>query len=117
MVKAILMDGLIQPTEDLPATWEEGQALVIDVAEPYSETEEIRAWSREIADLDTWTRDLETLAVDIPPEDFLRLNAALTAADKEAKDLVRRRQFGSAKGLVKIAEDFDEPLEDFREYM
>ena len=25
-------------------------------------------------------------------------------------------KFGSAKGLVKIAEDFDEPLEDFQAY-
>jgi prevent-host-death family protein len=26
-------------------------------------------------------------------------------------------QYGSAKGLVEIAEDFDEPLADFSEYM
>jgi prevent-host-death family protein len=26
------------------------------------------------------------------------------------------RKFGSAKGLIRIAEDFDEPLEDFQEY-
>ncbi len=25
------------------------------------------------------------------------------------------RQFGSAKGMIKIAADFDEPLEDFQE--
>jgi antitoxin (DNA-binding transcriptional repressor) of toxin-antitoxin stability system len=25
-------------------------------------------------------------------------------------------KFGSAKGLVKISDDFDEPLEDFEEY-
>jgi antitoxin (DNA-binding transcriptional repressor) of toxin-antitoxin stability system len=29
----------------------------------------------------------------------------------------RRRQFGSAKGLIVMADDFDEPLEDFEEYM
>jgi antitoxin (DNA-binding transcriptional repressor) of toxin-antitoxin stability system len=29
----------------------------------------------------------------------------------------RRRQFGSAKGLIIIADDFDEPLKDFEEYM
>ena len=29
----------------------------------------------------------------------------------------RHPQFGSARGLVKIADDFDEPLEDFAEYM
>lgn len=29
----------------------------------------------------------------------------------------RRPQFGSAKGLIWMAEDFDDPLEDFNEYM
>lgn len=28
----------------------------------------------------------------------------------------KRRTFGGAKGLITIAKDFDEPLEDFREY-
>jgi hypothetical protein len=26
-------------------------------------------------------------------------------------------QFGSAKGLITMSDDFDEPLEDFEEYM
>ncbi len=29
----------------------------------------------------------------------------------------RQRQFGSARGLIHMAADFDEPLEDFQEYM
>ncbi|MBV9468464.1 MAG: DUF2281 domain-containing protein [Abitibacteriaceae bacterium] len=29
----------------------------------------------------------------------------------------RKRQFGSAKGLIAMAPDFDAPLEDFKEYM
>ncbi|HEY6231156.1 MAG TPA: hypothetical protein VIW64_07825 [Pyrinomonadaceae bacterium] len=29
----------------------------------------------------------------------------------------RRPQFGSAKGLIKMTEDFDEPLKDFDEYV
>ena len=29
----------------------------------------------------------------------------------------RRPQFGSAKGLIVMAEDFEAPVEDFREYM
>jgi prevent-host-death family protein len=28
-----------------------------------------------------------------------------------------RPQFGSAKGLITMSEDFEEPLEDFEEYM
>lgn len=27
------------------------------------------------------------------------------------------REFGSARGLIHMAEDFDAPLQDFREYM
>ena len=29
----------------------------------------------------------------------------------------RRRQSGSARGMITISDDFDEPLEDFAEYM
>ena len=29
----------------------------------------------------------------------------------------RHAQFGSARGLIEIADDFDEPLADFAEYM
>lgn len=34
-----------------------------------------------------------------------------------ASPVKRRPKFGSAKGLVKISEDFDEPLEDFKDYV
>jgi antitoxin (DNA-binding transcriptional repressor) of toxin-antitoxin stability system len=42
--------------------------------------------------------------------------------DQEAVQLVpaghlARRQFGSAKGLFSMADDFDAPLSDFSEYM
>jgi prevent-host-death family protein len=29
----------------------------------------------------------------------------------------KQRQFGSAKGLIRMADDFDAPLADFKEYM
>jgi hypothetical protein len=39
----------------------------------------------------------------------------LTKRKKSRK--VRERQFGIAPGFITISDDFDEPLEDFREYM
>jgi hypothetical protein len=36
---------------------------------------------------------------------------------KEKKDYVKERKFGCAKGLIVMHEDFDAPLEDFKEYM
>lgn len=29
----------------------------------------------------------------------------------------KKRQFGTAKGLIKISDDFDEPIDDFKDYM
>jgi prevent-host-death family protein len=42
-----------------------------------------------------------------------KLVSVSAATEKPAK----RIKAGSAKGLIKIAEDFDEPLDDFKEYM
>jgi hypothetical protein len=36
---------------------------------------------------------------------------------KQKKDKVKERKFGCAKGLLVMHDDFDAPLEDFKEYM
>ncbi|GEO05277.1 hypothetical protein AAE02nite_29410 [Adhaeribacter aerolatus] len=36
---------------------------------------------------------------------------------EKSKKKITERQFGYAKGFFKMAPDFDEPLEDFKEYM
>lgn len=35
----------------------------------------------------------------------------------KAKRKVKERQFGYARGFFKMSDDFDEPLDDFKEYM
>ena len=35
----------------------------------------------------------------------------------ETRKKIKERQFGYAKDFFKMAPDFDEPLEDFKEYM
>lgn len=57
------------------------------------------------------------------------INAAMRGEDivivKDERSMVRLvpmspksgRRAGSAKGMIKMADDFDEPLEDFGEYM
>lgn len=42
------------------------------------------------------TRAIKLVPVDMPP---------------------RRPSFGSAKGLIVMSDDFDEPLDDFKDYM
>jgi hypothetical protein len=36
---------------------------------------------------------------------------------KQKKNKVKERKFGCAKGLIIMHDDFDAPLEDFKEYM
>lgn len=45
--------------------------------------------------------------------------AFLVEKNKSPKDkpTPKKRQFGAGKGKVKMSADFDEPLEDFKDYM
>jgi hypothetical protein len=36
---------------------------------------------------------------------------------RKAKPKIREREFGCSKGLFTMHSDFDEPLDDFKEYM
>jgi hypothetical protein len=36
---------------------------------------------------------------------------------KEKRNKAKERKFGCAKGLIKMHDDFDAPLEDFKEYI
>ena len=36
---------------------------------------------------------------------------------RKTKRKIKERKFGYAKGFFKMADDFDEPLDDFKEYM
>ena len=36
---------------------------------------------------------------------------------KQKKEKVKERKFGCAKGLIIMHDDFDAPLEDFKEYI
>ncbi len=58
---------------------------------------------------------ITSLPPDLKKEvsDFI---AFLTSKSKGEKK-IKERQFGYSKDFFKMADDFDEPLEDFKEYM
>lgn len=66
---------------------------------------------------------METYTVEILEPKAKKLlddleNLNLIKLQKNEKPQKKERKFGSMKGLVKhIAEDFDTPLEDFKDYM
>lgn len=68
-------------------------------------------WRAESAHMQTDMAEREWINADSMIDEWAAKHGA--AVDSEKK----KRVFGSAKGLIKIAPDFDDPLEDFQEYM
>lgn len=80
MIQAVYKNGQIQPLERIPASWEDGQELVIDVREPSDDPESIRRWLADLQTLDSETTD----------EDDARLMAALKEQKRLGKELAQR---------------------------
>ena len=59
--------------------------------------------------------ELSSLPKELKKEvqDFIAFLKAKTKKQKSAK----QREFGAAKGFFVMHKDFDEPLEDFKDYM
>jgi len=68
-----------------------------------------------MTDLQLYT-ELSALPPSLKEEvkDFI---AFLKQKSHRKDEPLRKRQFGAAKGFFKMREDFDEPLEDFKDYM
>ena len=56
------------------------------------------------------------LVIEVPREVPAGL-AVVTFAPVEEKEPKKERGFGCAKGQFRMADDFDAPLEDFKDYM
>jgi len=79
-IKAILLNGRIQPIEPIPPDWAEGQELVIE--EPDS--------AETAAEIEQWAKELEASTARIPAEEHELLDRALEEIEQESKDAVRR---------------------------
>jgi len=80
MVRAILRKGKIQPLDELPQHWREGQELIVEGCEPSDDPEDIKKWHDELV----------ALSAQIPAEDHEKMAAALAEQDRLAKDHIRR---------------------------
>lgn len=60
--------------------------------------------------------EIEALPADLQAQvqDFV---AFLKTRHPQSEPLLKQRQFGAGKGRITMAADFDEPLEDFKDYM
>lgn len=72
----------------------------------------------QVASLDeAKTRLVDLLEAAAAGEEVFITNAYLSVQLVPRAVKKRKRQFGSAKGLISMAPGFDEPLDDFKEYM
>lgn len=49
--------------------------------------------------------------------DFLRTRLDTPKKTEQTSKTTKKRQAGTAKGMAIFAEDFDEPLDDFKDYI
>jgi hypothetical protein len=83
MIRAMVQNGIIQPLEPLPASWRDGQEVVVEDAAVQS--------ANAADDFDQWAEDMKQLTADLSdPEEWAQIEAALAEADRENKALVRR---------------------------
>jgi len=80
MIRAILKKGKIQPLDELPQHWREGQELIVEGCELSDEPAEIRNWHDKLV----------ALTAEIPAEDHERMMAAVAEQDRQAKERMRR---------------------------
>jgi hypothetical protein len=78
MIRAILRKGKIQPLEELPEHWRDGQELIVEGCGPSDDPEEIKKWYEKLV----------TLSVQIPREDHERLANAI-AGQKRGQERER----------------------------
>jgi hypothetical protein len=80
MIRAILKKGKIEPLDELPGYWHDGQELIVEGCAPSDDPAEIRKWHKK----------LQALSAQIAPEDHKRMAAALAEQDRQAKESMRR---------------------------
>ncbi len=80
MIRAVLTKGKIQPLDELPQHWRDGQELIIEGCDPSDDATAIR----------TWYDELLALAAQIPQEDHKRMADALAEQRRHGKEMMRR---------------------------
>jgi hypothetical protein len=79
MIRAVVKNGVIQPTEPLPADWNEGCAVVVEELDETSDT------------LEQWVNDMNALTAELDdPEEWRKIESVLREADRQAKTRVRQ---------------------------
>jgi hypothetical protein len=88
--------------------WPTGRFTLLEGSDTVSDMNQIKAILEADAD--------GTLHLPVPPE-LRRGRIEVTATLKPAAESRAQPRFGCLSGKIRLAPDFDEPLDDLREYM
>jgi hypothetical protein len=80
MIRAVIRKGKIQPLDELPRHWREGQELIVEGCEPSDDSVDIKKWHQELV----------ALSAQIPADDHERMAAAIAEQRCLTKDRMRR---------------------------
>jgi hypothetical protein len=80
MIRAVYRDGAIQPLDQVPPEWHEGDKLVVEQVETTPSAEEIEEWAAGV----------EAAAAKISDEDHDKVMAAISEHRAEAKRQMRQ---------------------------
>jgi hypothetical protein len=98
MIRAILKKGKIEPLNELPGHWRDGQELIVEGGEPSDDPAEIKKWHEK----------LPALSAQIPAEDHKRMAAALAEQDRQSKSIcdpeANPDRFGRFRGTSRYNE-------------
>src|SRR2546423_13312810 len=83
MIRAVYRNGTVQPLDDIPADWLEGEELAVEQTGGKLAPE-------ELAEFDDWVAEINAAAARISHEDHERMAAALEEIERESKELGRR---------------------------
>ena len=80
MIRAVLQNGKVEPIDELPRHWLDGQELIVDCGELTDDPSEIKNWYDKLV----------ALSGQISDDDHERMAAAIAEQARQDKDLVRR---------------------------
>lgn len=108
-VQVISEEGKRKRLYELLDSWEGGEEfleLLMELSKKHSTSAEVKLAASQLTEV-----------VISGEEVIIKRDNQPAVKLVSASPVKRRRKAGSAKGLVKISDDFDEPLEDFKDYM
>jgi hypothetical protein len=80
MIRAVYRDGKIEPVDNVPIDWREGDRLLVEHQETIPSRQE----------LEEWVAAVQEATAKIPPEDHEKFMAAIAQHRAEAKRQMRR---------------------------